>query len=65
MEDKEGVQQLHVCVCVCVCVCVWDGERVGDGWTDSMMEQFDRKFFFLKWADSYNELLKESEMSDS
>ena len=52
-------------MCVCMCVGVWDGERVGDGWTDSMMEQFDRKFFFLKWADSYNELLKESEVSDS
>ena len=24
-----------------------DGERGGAGWTDSMMEQFDRKYFFL------------------
>ena len=41
----------YVCVCefvyVCVCVCVWDGERGGDGWTDSMMEQFEKKCFFL------------------
>ena len=69
MEDKQGEQQLCVCVSLCVCVCVRererDGERSGDGWTISMMEQFDRKFFFLKWADSYNVLLKESEMSDS
>ena len=54
MEDKEGTQHLCVCVqvclCVCVCVCVvcvCDGEKGGDGWTDSMMEQFDRKCFFL------------------
>ena len=33
--------------CVCGCVCVWDVERVGDGWTGSMMEKFDRKRFFL------------------
>ena len=38
-----------VCVslCVCVCVCVCDVERVGDGLKDSMMEQFDRKCFYL------------------
>ena len=41
---------VYVCVCVCVCVCVsvwlrW--EKTWDGWTDSMMEQFDRKCFFL------------------
>ena len=46
------VRSNYVCVCkffmcVCVCVCLWDGERGGDGWTDSMMEQFDRKCFFL------------------
>ena len=49
MEDKEGAQQLSVCVslmCVCVCVCVWMGKR-WDGRTDSMMEQFDWKCFFL------------------
>ena len=33
----------YVCVCKFVCVCVCDGERGGDGWTDSMMEQFERK----------------------
>ena len=51
MEDKQGEQQLCVCVSLCVCVCVRererDGERSGDGWTISMMEQFDRKSFFL------------------
>ena len=36
-----------VCVSVCVCVCVCDGERGGDGFKDSMMEQFDRKCFYL------------------
>jgi len=32
MEDKEGAQQLSVCVslmCVCVCVCVCEWERGG------------------------------------
>ena len=51
MEDKEGAQQLYVCVslcvCVCVCVCVWDGERGGDGGTDCIIEQFDKKYFCL------------------
>ena len=55
MEDKDGSQHLCVCVCkfVCVCVCVCerererDGERGGDVRTDCMMEQFDRKCFFL------------------
>ena len=49
MEDNEDVQQLCVCVslCVCVCLCMCDGKRGGDGSTDSMMEQFDRKCFFL------------------
>ena len=55
MEDKEGTQQLCVfvslCVCVSVCMCVWDGERGGDGWTDSMMEQCEKKCFFLYWVD--------------
>ena len=58
-KDKQGEQQLCVCawvcvsvcvcvcLCVCVCVCVWDGARGGDGWTDSMMDQCDRKCFFL------------------
>ena len=49
MEDNDGSQHLCVCVCkfVCVCVCVCDVERVGDGLKDSMMEQFDRKCFYL------------------
>ena len=47
MEDKEGAQQLCVCVCVCVRERERDGERGGDGWKDSMMEQFDRKCFYL------------------
>ena len=36
---KQGEQQL--------CVCERDGARGGDGWTDSMMEKFNRKCFFL------------------
>ena len=55
MEDKDGSQHLCVCVQVCVCVCERererererDGERGGDVRTDCMMEQFDRKCFFL------------------
>ena len=49
MEDKQDEQQLCVCVSLCVCVCERerDGERHGHEWTDSMMEQFDRKCFFL------------------
>ena len=49
------VHSNYVCVCkfVCVCVCVCerererDGERGGDVRTDCMMEQFDRKCFYL------------------
>ena len=37
---------VYMCVCVCVCLCDW-WEKTWDGWTDSMMEQFDRKCFFL------------------
>ena len=40
-------ESVCLCVCVCVCVCVCDRERGGDGWTDSMMVQFDRNCFFL------------------
>ena len=51
------VRSIYVCVCKFVCVCVRereierererDGERGGDVRTDCMMEQFDRKCFFL------------------
>ena len=41
------VHSNYVCVCKFECVCVCDRERGGDGWTDSMMEQFDRKCFYL------------------
>ena len=38
-KDKQGKQQLCVCVC--------DGASGGYGWADSMMEQFNRKYFSL------------------
>ena len=51
------VHSNYVCVCkclyVCVCVCVRERERErgwergGDGWTDSIMDQFDRKYFYM------------------
>ena len=51
------VRSIYVCVFNFVCVCVRereierererDGERGGDVRTDCMMEQFDRKCFFL------------------
>ena len=49
MEDKDGAQPtMCVCkLCVCVCLCLCDGEQGGDGWTDRMMEQFDKKCFYL------------------
>ena len=51
MEDKDGAQPTmcvcKLCVCVCVCLCLCDGEQGGYGWTDSMMEQFDKKCFYL------------------
>ena len=38
-KDKQGKQQLCVCVC--------DGASGGYGWADSMTEQFNRKCFSL------------------